>query len=427
MPIGPIQLLRQATTEQRRTLLAAALGWMLDAFDAMLYALVLTHVMRDLGMSKATSGLLYTLTLLASGIGGVLFGFLADRVGRKRALMLSILTYSVCSFASGLSTTVLMLAVFRFILGLGMGGEWNTGATLVAETWPDEFRAKAISIVQSSWAIGFALAALVSGIVLRYASWRYVFFVGILPALITLWIQNRVPESPMWKEHHRLARRNEGQKLDSQTTEGTPSNEGFSDIFRAPYLTSTLALLFLNFFGMFGWWGLFTWLPPYLSLPVEQGGRGLGVMGTTTLLVVLNLCGMFPGYASFGWVADHLGRRRSFMLYTFMAAVLVPVYAMVRSQGALLVLGTIVAFFGTGFFSGSGIIGSEIFPTRLRARALGFTYNGARTMSSVAPYVIGRVGQTRGLSWAFYLCAAGFFLACLMATQLPETKGRKLE
>jgi MFS family permease len=115
------------------------------------------------------------------------------------------------------------------------------------------------------------------------------------------------------------------------------------------------------------------------------------------------------------------------MLYTFMAAVLVPVYAMVRSQGVLLVLGTIVAFFGTGFFSGSGIIGSEIFPTRLRARALGFTYNGARTMSSVAPYVIGRVGQARGLSWAFYLCAAGFFLACLMATQLPETMGRKLE
>ncbi len=446
MPIGPIQLLRQATTEQRRTLLAAALGWMLDAFDAMLYALVLTHVMRDLGMSKATSGLLYTLTLLASGIGGVLFGFLADRVGRKRALMLSILTYSICSFASGLSTTVLMLAVFRFILGLGMGGEWNTGATLVAETWPDELRAKAISVVQSSWAIGFALAALVSGIVLRYASWRYVFFVGILPALITLWIQNRVPESEMWKEHKK------GQDLKPQRSQSTPRNsdkkaflsplraqrtlrftifdsgeDSFFCIFRAPYLKSTLTLLFLNFFGMFGWWGLFTWLPPYLSLPVEQGGRGFGVMGTTTLLVVLNLCGMFPGYLSFGWVADHLGRRRSFMLYTFMAALLVPLYAMARSQAVLLVLGTIVAFFGTGFFSGSGIIGSEIFPTRLRARALGFTYNGARTLSSVAPYVIGRVGQARGLSWAFYLCGAGFFLACLMATRLPETKGKKLE
>ena len=170
MAIGPIQLLQQASPGQRRTLLAAALGWMLDSFDAMLYALVLAHVMRALGMSKATAGLLSTLMLLASGIGGVLFGFFADRMGRKRALMLSILTYSIFSFASGLATTVLMLAIFRFILGLGMGGEWNTGATLVAETWPDELRAKALAIVQSSWAIGYAVAALVAGIVLRYAN-----------------------------------------------------------------------------------------------------------------------------------------------------------------------------------------------------------------------------------------------------------------
>jgi MFS family permease len=417
MPIGPIQLLKQAEPGQRRTLLAAALGWMLDAFDAMLYALVLAHVMRDLGMSKATSGLLYTLTLLASGIGGVLFGFLADHIGRKRALMLSILTYSLCSFASGLSTTVLMLAVFRFILGLGMGGEWNTGATLVAETWPDEYRAKAISIVQSSWAIGYALAALVAGIVLRYSNWRVVFFVGILPAAITLWIQARVPESELWQEH---------KKLQPQGARGS-AEARFSEIFRPPYLRSTVALLLLNFFGMFGWWGLFTWLPPYLSLPVEQGGRGFGVMGTTTLLVFLNLFGMFPGYASFGWVADHLGRRRSFMLYTFAAAVLVPIYARARSPVVLLVVGAVTAFFGTGFFSGSGIIGSEIFPTRVRARALGFTYNGARTLSSVSPWVIGHVGQTRGLGWAFYLCAGAFFLASLMATQLPETKGKRLE
>jgi MFS family permease len=425
MAMGPIQLLKQANPAQRRTLLAAALGWMLDAFDAMLYALVLTYVMRDLGMSKATSGLLYTLTLLASGIGGVFFGFLADRIGRKRALMLSILTYSICSFASGLSTTVLMLAVFRFILGLGMGGEWNTGATLVAETWPDELRAKAISVVQSSWAIGYALAALVAGVVLRYSNWRMVFFVGILPAMITLWIQSRVPESQMWEENRRLAEQD--QKREQEGAQKTQRNESFLVIFRAPYGKSTIVLLLLNFFGLFGWWGLFTWIPPYLSLPVSQGGRGFGIMGTATLLIVLNLCGMFPGYLSFGWVADHLGRRRSFMLYLFAAALLVPLYALARSQVAVLLLGTLVAFFGTGFFSGSGIIGSEIFPTPVRARALGFTYNGARAMSSVAPYVIGRIGQAKGLGSAFYLCSAAFLLASLMATELPETKGKKLE
>jgi MFS family permease len=142
---------------------------------------------------------------------------------------------------------------------------------------------------------------------------------------------------------------------------------------------------------------------------------------------VLNLFGMFPGYASFGWVADHFGRRKSFVSYTLIAALLVPLYAMARQPWILLVLGAVVAFFATGFFSGSAITGSEIFPTRVRARALGFTYNGARTLSSIAPFVIGRVGQTKGLSWAFYLCAGSFLLASLVATQLPETKGKQLE
>lgn len=425
MAIGPLQLIRQATPGQRRTLLAAAMGWALDAFDAMLYSLVLALLMRDLGMTKTVAGTLGTLTLLASGIGGVLFGFLADRIGRKQALMASILTYSVCSFASGLATSIAMLAVARFVLGLGMGGEWNTGATLVAESWPTEFRAKAISIVQSSWALGFAAAALVAGPVARYYGWRAVFFVGILPALITLWIQRSVPESEMWREQQNTTG---GQAIAgaSKDVTGYVSTK-FSVIFRPPYARHTFALLLFNFFGMFAWWGLFTWLPPYLSLPVEQGGRGFGVMGMTTLMVVTNLCGMFPGYVSFGWVADHLGRRKAFLVYTLAASLLIPLYATARSQGVLLVLGTLVAFFGTGIFSGSGIMGSEIFPTAVRARALGFTYNGARTLSSVAPLVIGRVGQTKGLSWAFYLCAVGYLLAALMTTQLPETKGKPLE
>jgi MFS family permease len=424
MAIGPLQLIRQATPGQRRTLLAAAMGWALDAFDAMLYSLVLALLMRDLGMSKTVAGSLGTLTLLASGIGGVAFGFLADRIGRKQALMASILTYSVCSFASGLATSVAMLAVARFVLGLGMGGEWNTGATLVAESWPTEFRAKAISIVQSSWALGFAAAALVAGPVARYYGWRAVFFVGILPAVITLWIQRSVPESEMWRERQGAPDRETGAVHRDVTSYVSTK---FSVIFRAPYAKHTFALLLFNFFGMFAWWGLFTWLPPYLSLPVEQGGRGFGVMGMTTLMVVLNLCGMFPGYASFGWVADHLGRRKAFLIYTLVAASMIPLYAAARSQSVLLVLGTLVAFFGTGIFSGSGIMGSEIFPTAVRARALGFTYNGARTLSSVAPLVIGRVGQTKGLSWAFYLCAVGYLLAAVMTTQLPETKGKSLE
>jgi MFS family permease len=315
----------------------------------------------------------------------------------------------------------------------------------VAETWPTELRAKAIAIVQSSWAFGFAVAALVAGPVARYFGWRAVFFVGILPALLTLWMRRGVPESKIWEERscrsetqitnepqvatmkHGAIERSGSRVPAPRETQDSKDTTSFLLIFRSPYLKPTIALLLFNLFCMFAWWGLFTWIPPYLSLPVSQGGRGFGVMGTTTLLVVLNLLGMFPGYASFGWAADRLGRKRAFIFYSLMAAFVIPLYALARSPAMLMVLGTIVAFFGTGLFSGSGIIGSEIFPTSLRARGLGFTYNGARTLSSVSPLIIGRVGQARGLGWAFCLCAAGYLLAALMTTQLPETRGKNLE
>ena len=413
----------QVTPQQKRTLIAASLGWMLDAFDVMLYATAVSYVMRDLGMSKPVAGLLNTLTLIASGLGGLMFGFIADRLGRKRALMLSILTYSVCSFASGLSTSIAMLAVFRFILGLGMGGEWNTGATLVAETWPTELRAKAISLVQSSFAIGFAFAALVAGLVLRISNWRWVFFVGVLPALVILWIQRRVPESEMWEEHRRLA----NQSKSVAEAQRQYEESSFRRLFSRQFRKSTFALLFVNFFGMFAWWGVFTWAPAFLSLPEGQGGRGFGLAGTTTMLVVQQLVGMFSGYATFGWFADKLGRRPSFILFLVAAAALTPLYAIVHGTALILLLGVVVAFFGTGFFSGSGIVGSEVFPTTLRARALGFTYPGARMLSSVAPFVIGWVWQHYGLTAAFCLCGTSFLLAAVVATQLPETRGKALD
>jgi MFS family permease len=235
--------------------------------------------------------------------------------------------------------------------------------------------------------------------------------VGVLPALVTLWIRKSVPESEMWQ-----------QQKDSATVKAP-----FSEIFSPELRKQTIFLLLLNVFGLFAWWGLFSWMPPYLTLPIERGGRGFSMMNTATLLVTLNLVGMFPGYLCYGWVADKLGRKTSLILYTLCAAALIPLYAAARTQWIILILGAMVGFFGTGFFAGSGIIGSEIFPTRIRARALGFTYNGARALSCVAPYTIGWVGDRKGLSAAFLLCAIAFVLTALMATQLPETKGKNLE
>jgi MFS family permease len=419
MAASTLPTFSQASSAQKRTLIAAALGWGLDGFDVLLYSNVQFKVMQSLLVFptdphyRAISGLPNTFMLLASGIGGVLFGFIADRIGRTRALMLSILTYSFCSLGTGFSTSLVWLIFFRFVLGLGMGGEWNTGATLVAETWPTHLRARALAVVQSAWAWGLAAAALVAWVVLDkfHLDWRSVFFAGVLPALVTLWIRSSVPESEMWKQQKNQSR----------------SQAPFSEIFSPGLRRNTMFLLLLNIFGLFAWWGLFSWMPPYLTLPVERGGRGFSLMNSATLLVTLNLVGMFPGYLCYGLIADKLGRKRSLILYTLCAAALIPLYAAARQQWIILVLGALVGFFGTGFFSGSGLIGSELFPTRVRARALGFTYNGARALSCIAPYTIGWVGDKKGLSAAFLLCAIAFVLTAVMASQLPETKGKQLE
>ncbi|HEY3455820.1 MAG TPA: MFS transporter [Bryobacteraceae bacterium] len=400
---------RNTTDAQRRTLLAAALGWMLDAFDVMLYSIVLATLLGEFGMTKATAGLLNTLTLIASAIGSFFFGIWADRFGRRRMLSASILTYSIFTFACGFSSSVTMLAVLRFLLGLGMGGEWNAGATLVAETWPSAWRGRALGIVQSSWAIGYALAAMVAQIVLARAGWRWVFFVGVLPALVTFWIQRSVPEPDIWQ----------------QARTSPPSIAGKRALW-GEALPRLLVLLAMNTFGMFAWWGLFTWIPAYLALPIAEGGRGFTLFGFTSFLVVLNLCGMWPGYLLFGWLADTLGRKRAIVLYLACAGISVAAFAMARSPGWILLTASISAFFGTGFFTGAAVAGSELFPTPIRATALGLSYNTARGISAFAPFVIGAIGQSHGLGWGFAACGAAFAAAAIAALWIPETRGVEL-
>ena len=381
---------------------------MLDAMDVMLYSLVLVYLVREFSMDTRTAGFLNSLTLVASAIGGFLFGVLADRFGRTRALMASILVYSAASAACGFSHSVPQLAVFRFVLGLGMGGEWTAGAALIAETWRAEHRGKALGLMQSSYAIGEAIAALVVFVVLPHFGWRAVFFVGVLPALLVLWIRTSVPEPAIWKKRAMLPGRGSAKDLLSR------------NILRAGVLATVM-----NAFSLFGYWGLFTWIPAYLSLPVSQGGRGIGLVKTTSFFLVL-CAGKWLGYAAFGFFADAFGRRKPYFTYLLTAAGLVPIYGLVHSESWLLALGPVVAFFGTGSFSGYAAIASEIFPSEIRAAAMGLSYNVGRVFSAVAPFAVGALAIKYGIGPAFFLQAAAFLVAAMLSLALPETRGQKL-
>ncbi|PYT73245.1 MAG: MFS transporter [Acidobacteria bacterium] len=405
---SPFEWPRDISSAERKSLIAGGLGWMLDAMDVMLYSFVLAYLMTEFGITKSTGGLLNSLTLIASAIGGLFFGILADRIGRTRALMASILVYSLASAACGLSHSIPQLATFRFLLGLGMGGEWSSGAALIAETWRAEHRGRALGLMQSAYAIGEAVAAIVVLMVFPHFGWRAVFFAGVLPALLVLWIYRGVPEPELWKNRSKEKKSGVFRKLLQR------------DVLRNGILATTM-----NAFSMFGYWGLFTWIPSFLSLPASSGGRGLSLVVGTTFYLVLSP-GKWLGYASFGFFADAFGRRKPYFTYLLVAAILVPLYAAIRSPVLLLLLGPFVAFFGTGFFSGYAAIASELFPGEIRAAAMGLSYNLGRGLSAVAPFAVGAMATRFGFLPAFFLLAGAFLAAAFLALLLPETRGREL-
>ena len=404
-----------------RVLIAAFLGWMLDGMDIMLFAFALTALRDEFGLSSAAVGALASLTLLTSAAGGILAGYLADRYGRARLLVWSILTYSVFTGATATAQSVAALALWRALVGFGLGGEWSAGSVLVAETWPASHRGRAIGLVQSGWAVGYLLAAGLAALVLPRWGWRTLFALGVLPALVTVWVRRRVPEPEIWRQ--RAASVPAGAAVP-----GGAGRDGLgaSAIFRPPLLRFTLSATALATSLMFAYWGLFTWIPTFLAGPVEAGGAGLGVLRSTAWIVPMQV-GAFLGYTLFGVIADRIGRRPAFLMFVLGAALLVPVYGLgARRPDLLLLLGPLIGFFGHGYFSVFGAMLAELFPSAVRATAQGLCYNSGRAFSALAPFAIGAAADRLGYGTAlaflsmFYLAGAGLIFL------LPETKGRTL-
>ena len=408
--------LLQSPASAKKALLAASLGWMLDSFDVMLYSLVLASIIVDLHLTKSTAGILGSITLVAAAIGGLAFGLIADRFGRTRALMASVLLYAVFTAACGLAQNVAQLALFRILLGLGMGGEWASGASLVSESFPAEHRGKALGLMQSSWAIGYALAALVAFLVMPVWGWRGVFFVGILPALVTLWMRRNIEEPAAWRA------------LQPPPRSGPVPHEvpparrkgALASLFRPPLLPLTLALTAMNACCLFAWWGFNLWVPAYLSLPLARGGIGLPAHSMTAIIIFMQL-GMWLGYITFGGLADHFGRKPTYVAYLLTATALMLLFGRLRSPVLIFLLAPFLAFAATGYFTGFATVTAEIYETRIRSTAQGFTYNTGRIASAIAPFAVGSLADRHGLGAAFVLSAAAFLLAALLWFWIPET------
>jgi len=404
---------RSVGREPWKALVAAQVGWMLDAMDVMLYAFALTEIQREFALSSGAAGGLASVTLLAGAFGGVGFGILADRFGRAKMLMVSILLYSVFTGLTATAHSVAELLVWRSLVGIGLGGEWTAGSVLVAESWPAEHRGKAIGFMQSGWAVGYLLAAGLAALVIPRFGWRPLFAIGIVPALFVWWVRRNVPEPELWLKRAAKIR-----------SVGVAA--GAAAIFRRPLAARTWIATSLAACLLFAYWGLFTWVPTYLSSPVEHGGAGLGIVKSAGWILPMQI-GAFFGYIAFGLLADRFGRRRVFTFFVLAAAVIAPVYGLAaRNETALLCLGPALGFFGHGYFSVFGSLLAELFPSSVRATAQGFCYNAGRATSALAPFAIGVLADRYGLGSALALTSLFYLAAAALMILLPRVEKESL-
>ena len=397
-----------ATTRQWKVLAAAMFGWMLDGMDVMLYSFALTRIQHEFGFSSAIAGGVASVTLLSSAFGGVLFGYLADKFGRTKALGIAIFTYSIFTALTATSRSLTELIIWRLLVGFGLGGEWAAGAALVAEEWPAEHRGKAIGFVQSGWAFGYIAAALLAAAIIPSHGWRALFFIGIVPALLSAWIWRSIPESSVWESTKSL-------------------QVPIKTIFTGPLLKTTVVAIAVCSFLMFAYWGLFTWIPAYLASPRASGGAGMSIVKSASWIVPMQI-GAFFGYTCFGFLADRFGRRPTFLVFVLCAAVCVPVYGLfAKSPAILLVTGPLLGFFGHGYFSVFGAMLAELFPSGVRATAQGLCYNAGRGISALAPMTIGSIADRRGIGTALACTSIFYVIGAFMIYLLPETRGRVLK
>lgn len=424
-------LLNQCARPQARHYVILAMawaGWLFDFYDLMLFSFLLVPIQLDLGLTSQQMSLLLGSSLAATAAGGLLFGWLADRIGRKTVLSLTILTYSIGTFACGLSGGLLTLLLFRIATGLGVGGEWATGQTLVGETFPARSRARFAAVMQTGAPAGIALATAVGAFVEpRFAAafgtgwgWRACFFLSVLPAILVVVIRRFMPESDVWQawQHH-------------PERQGVAGHD-FLVLLRRDRVVRRLFLLglVLAVTDMSAYWFTYSWMPKYLYDQLHFSMARSGVW------MLVTQAGGLLGYLSFGMVADWRGRRVAYSVYSlFWAVGLFAVTWMWQDIVALPAL-TLGAMFlvglGTGNFSGYGPIFSELFPTRIRNTAMGAAFNLARGVQFFTPLVITWVAAQPGLAagrglgvgislGAFFALATGAWV-----WTLPETRGTRI-
>ena len=429
---------RSLNRSQWYTLLAANLGWLFDGYEV--YALILTvgvalHQLLEPAQYAHIpiyAGTIIATTLFGWGAGGMIGGILADYIGRKRTMMLAILAYSLLTGFSAIAWSWESFAVLRFLVGVAIGSEWATGASITAELWPDQARGRGAGLMQCGLGIGFFLASLVWVFVSPHgpSAWRYMFLLGVLPGLCTLWIRRGIPESPVWERTHqrrRMAMERKKQGVTLNAEDHALTRFTLAELFADPPVRRRLIITFvMSLATTLAWWGISSFVPPYVaSVAAKAGLPGPVWAGYTGMAYNL---GAILGYIGLGFFADILGRKPVVLAFYAAALIMTPVlYYWTHNLDLLLLVAGVNGFFTLGQYSWMPVWLPELFPTRVRATGVAFAFNTPRFVAFIGPLIAGTLIANFGGFGNAAVTISFIYVAGFLATLfLPETRGKPL-
>ena len=416
---------------RRRALVAAAVGYGLDGFDLLILSFALSGIITSFGLSDVQAGSLSTITLLGAVVGGIVFGALADRHGRVRVLTWTVLIFAVFTGLSALAQGYWDLAAYRFIAGIGIGGEFGIGMALAAEAVRADQRARATSWVGVGFQLGVFAAAIVSAPVIALWGWRALFVIGLFPAIFAFIIRRGIDEPEAFvkaqKDTEKLA---EDADREAAQISGGSGQVGLPESFGAKIaalvkdretVKITLALTILTSVQNFGYFGIITWLPNYLSEQMDLG------VTKGSLWTAVTVMGMLAGILIFGQVADRLGRRPAFWIFQSGAIVSILAYSQFTDPTALLAGGLFMGAFANGMLGGHGALLAELYPTAIRATAQNVIFNIGRAIGGLAPAVIALLAGHLGFGFALALLPTIYVIQFLAMFLIPERRGLRLD
>lgn len=412
--------------ERWKIMWASIIGYAMDGLDVLILSFAMAAIVSEFGLTLGEGGLIATYTLIGTVLGGYLFGIFADYFGRVHTFSLTIIIFSIFTGACAFADNVTHLNILRFLAGLGLGGEYGIGMTLVSETWPAAKRARATAGVAMGWQAGAVLAAILAAVVLPDYGWRGLFLVGVVPALLAAWARHGIKEPPMWVKRKEMkkelaARKERGETLTAEEEEQLEEAKKFplAHLFASPSKTvTTLSLTVMTSVQNFGYYGIMVWLP--MILLKEHGLTTKSMSGWMIVTVI----GMIAGIYVFGYLCDRLGRKVPYLIFYICAAAMVYIYVNLGTPVALLFGGAFLGFFCNGMMAGYGTLLSENYTTDARSTAQNFIFNTGRAVGGFAPAIIGALAQSHGFSAAFALLSCVYVaVAVNVLFFIKDTKG----